>query len=112
MCNTIGIIEHGKLLAAGKVGDIMDKVRAVRELRLEVLDRADVAEEVLKGIEGLLSIDREGDIFNMQSSLDRVGIAALHKTLVEHGVSVIFLKEDQGSLEDVFLSVTQGGFEA
>lgn len=110
MCNTIGIIEHGKLLAAGKVGDIMDKVREVRELRIEVLDKADETEELLKSIDGLLDIERDENVFNLQSNLDRAGIVALHTQLVQRGIPVLFLEEDQGSLEDVFLSVTKGGF--
>ncbi len=110
MCNTIGIIEHGKLLAAGKVGDIMDKVREVRELRIEVLDKADETENLLKSIDGLLDIERNENVFNLQSNLDRAGIVALNTQLVQRGIPVLFLEEDQGSLEDVFLSVTKGGF--
>lgn len=110
MCNTIGIIEHGKLLASGKVSDIMDKVREVRELRIDVLNEPDTAEEVLKGIEGLLDMERDGHTFRVQSNLDREGIAGLNKALMDRGVSIVFLEEDQGSLEDVFLSVTKGGF--
>lgn len=110
MCNKIGIIEHGKLLASGKVSDIMDKVRAVRELRIEVLDGADAAEAFLQGMEGLLDVEREGNLFRIQSSLDRDGIANLVAALVQRGVKVLFVKEDQGSLEDVFLTVTKGGF--
>ena len=33
MCNKIGIIERGELLAAGDVGEIMSRVREVQELR-------------------------------------------------------------------------------
>ena len=110
MCNTIGIIEHGKLLASGKVSDIMEKVREVREIRIDVLDEADTAEEVLKDFEGLLDIERDGHTFRLQSNLDREGIAGLHKALMQRGVPIVFLEEDQGSLEDVFLSVTKGGF--
>ena len=109
MCNKIGIIEHGQLLAAGEVGAIMDKVRAVRELTLEVLEGADTAEKTLRETDGLLDIEREGDLFRIQSNLGREGIAALLSKLIERGVKIVFFKEDQGSLEDVFLSVTKGG---
>jgi len=110
MCDTIGIIEHGELLASGKVSDIMEKVREVQEIRLDVLDGADAAETVLNSANGILDIERDGNQFRLQSNLSRDGIADLHTALVREGVKIVFLHEDQGSLEDVFLSVTKGGF--
>ena len=109
MCNKIGIIEHGQLLASGEVSKIMEKVRAVKELTLEVLEGADTTENVLREMDGLLDIEREGDLFRIQSNLDRQGISALLVKLIQRDVKIVYFKEDQGSLEDVFLSVTKGG---
>ena len=43
MCNKIGILEHGELLASGEVSEIMARVKEVQELRIEVFDGADRA---------------------------------------------------------------------
>jgi hypothetical protein len=45
----------------------------------------------------------------MQAKLGREQIADLHARLINEGVRLLFFEEDRGSLEDVFLSVTQGG---
>lgn len=109
MCNTIGIIEHGKLLAAGDMKAIMKRVRQVLEIRLEVLDGADAAEAILNNTPGLSDIERSGNEFHMQAKIDQATLAGLHLKLVQGGVRVLFLEEDRGSLEDVFLTVTAGG---
>ncbi len=109
MCNKIGILEHGELLASGEVGEIMARVREVQELRIEVFEGADRAEALLEDAPGISGLERTGDEFRMQSRLGRAEVAALHGRLVTEGVKLLFFEQDKGSLEDVFLSVTKGG---
>lgn len=109
MCNKIGIIEHGQMLAAGDIKEIMSKVRQVRELRLEVLEGAKTALDVLQQTTGISDIEHSGNEFQMQSRLNRAQLADLNARLIGSGVKVVFLEEDRGSLEDVFLTVTRGG---
>ena len=108
MCNKIGILEHGELLASGEVSEIMSRVREVQELRIEVFDGADRAEVILGDAPGISGLERSGDEFQMQTRLGRAELAALHGRLVREGVQLLFFEQDKGSLEDVFLSVTKG----
>ncbi len=108
MCNKIGILEHGELLASGEVSEIMARVREVQELRIEVFDGADRAEVILGDAPGISGLERSGDEFQMQTRLGRAELAALHGRLVREGVQLLFFEQDKGSLEDVFLSVTKG----
>ena len=108
MCNTIGIIERGKMLASGNVKDILKRVRQVLEVRLEVLEGGDKAAEILEQTQGVVNIDRSGNEFQMQTKLGREQLADLHTKLVQAGVRVLFFEEEEGSLEDLFLSVTKG----
>ena len=108
MCNKIGILEHGELLASGEVSEIMARVKEVQELRIEVFDGADRAEVILRDAPGISGLERAGDEFQMQSRLGRAELAALHGRLVTEGVQLLFFEQDKGSLEDVFLSVTKG----
>ena len=109
MCNKIGIIEHGELLAAGEVGEIMERVREVQELRIEVFEGVDLAESILKDAPGISDLERAGDVLQMQSRLGRAELAGLHGRLLDEGVKLLFFEQDKGTLEDVFLSVTKGG---
>jgi ABC-2 type transport system ATP-binding protein len=109
MCNKIGIIERGELLAAGDFREILDGIRQVREIRIEVVDGADVAADVLEHTPGIFNVDRSGTEFQMEAKLGRTELAELHEKLVAAGVKILFFEEDRGTLEDVFLQVTKGG---
>ena len=109
MCNKIGIIERGELIMAGDFKAILGQVRHDGELRLEVLEGGDEAAQVLAQTHGISNVDRSGNEFQLQSTLSREELAELHARLVRAGVKVLFLEQDRGSLEDVFLEVTKGG---
>jgi len=109
VCNKIGIIERGELLAAGDFREILDGIRQVREIRIEVVDGADVAAELLERTPGIFNVDRSGTEFQMEAKLGRIELAELHEKLVTAGVRILFFEEDKGTLEDVFLQVTKGG---
>lgn len=109
MCNKVAIIEHGELLAAGGFREILAGVRQTREIRIEVLDGADEAATVLSSSPGIVNVDRSGNEFQMESTLGHAELSQLLRTLIERNVHVLFFSEEKGTLEDVFLSVTQGG---
>ncbi len=109
MCNKVAIIERGELLAAGGFREILAGVRQTREIRVEVLDGADEAATILANSPGIVNVDRSGNEFQMESTLGSAELTQLLRTLIERGVHVLFFSEEKGTLEDVFLSVTQGG---
>lgn len=109
MCNKVGIIEHGKLLTAGDFREILKQIRHETELRLEVLSGADEAARILAETTGISHIDRSGNEFQFESVLGVEALAELHAKLVQAGVRVLFLEQEKGTLEDVFLHVTKGG---
>lgn len=108
MCNKIGIIDHGKLLVSGDFREILSTMRQVREVRLEVVSGADDANRVLNETEGIVNVDRSGNEFQMGSKLGHFELSNLHNRLVNAGVGVLFFEEIKGTLEDVFLHVTNG----
>jgi ABC-2 type transport system ATP-binding protein len=59
MCTHIAIIERGRLLASGDVQDILRSLQPHRSLELRVLGAAERAEELLRGFQGVLSVQRE-----------------------------------------------------
>ena len=109
MCNKIAIIERGQLLAAGPFRDILKEIRQTREIRLEVIEGADTAANILAGTAGVSNIEQSGNEFQFEASLGPVQMADLVGKLVQDGVRVVNFAEDEGTLEDVFLHVTKGG---
>ena len=109
MCNKIGILEHGVLLAAGNYKDILHSLRQDLEVLLEVVEGGDAAAEILASTPGVSGVERSGNEFRMDAKLDRVQLADLNTRLVQAGVKVLSFTQDEGDLEDVFLHVTKGG---
>ncbi|MGV3616172.1 MAG: ABC transporter ATP-binding protein [Fimbriimonas sp.] len=108
-CNTVGIIERGELLACGPVSRIVANLQPNRVLEVRVLGNGGEAVRILKDMvhveeaqatgEGEIRIDYMGD---------HEAQADLLAELVNRGVRVIGLREEQADLEDVFLKLTTG----
>jgi ABC-2 type transport system ATP-binding protein len=58
-CNTIGIIEQGKLLVSGPVKDIMAKLHGARVLEVVVRGEIDAAVRLLEGAAGVQRVEVE-----------------------------------------------------
>lgn len=113
MCDRVGIIELGKLLAVGTVEEILNRndspnTAEVRNIELSVLSDPESVKPILEA-HPLVSVRRVvvGD-FSLQFSGSQQEQAELLKQLIEAGVVVIGFSSKRQSLEDAFLSVTQG----
>ncbi len=109
MCDKVAIIEHGNLIAAGAIRDILRGSRQARVLDIEVVDNADAAESVLKAIPGIQRIERDGGDFEVETDMPYDQIPDVLTKLVQAGARVLVFREQEGTLEDVFMQVTKGG---
>jgi ABC-2 type transport system ATP-binding protein len=108
-CTSIGIIERGKLLAAGSINDIQRQLRSHRVLKVHVLDesiaqasailRDDRAVRAVESFDHTLTAEFEGQDEDMARILGR---------LIGEGVRVNSFAEEPLSLEDVFMMITKG----
>jgi ABC-2 type transport system ATP-binding protein len=108
MCDSVGIIEQGRLLATGSVEQIQHQSSQHREVVIRVLGQADAAAADLgqQGDVGTPIVD--GDLIRFEFSGDLVDQAALVAWLVGQGYQVAEVNSHKKSLEDVFLQVTEG----
>ncbi len=118
MCTSVGILEKGRLVAAGPVDAIaraLDKGASAdgkprRRARLRVLGSALSVSDLLgpKGVE----VEVLGDAANGLSVIayegDDMALADLVKVLVQNGVPLVGLEPERNELERIFLDVTRG----
>ncbi|QDS99380.1 putative ABC transporter ATP-binding protein YxlF [Adhaeretor mobilis] len=108
ICDRVGIIEQGKLLAVGSVDEISGRAETISKVQVRVLDgterlitwltaRDDIADIVQK--------DR-GVAFTHEGGPPKQ--AELLKQLVQAEFAVVDFASKTKSLEDVFLHVTEG----
>ena len=106
---SIGIIERGRLLAAGSVQEIQRTLRGLRRLQIRVLD-ADIgrAESVLRDsgcVRELASYDH-----TLTAELDGgdLEVSQVLQRLVGEGIAVRSFAEIEMTLDEVFMTVTKG----
>ncbi len=107
-CNVVGIIERGKLLAAGSVSDIMEELRESVAVEMEILAGAEIAEKVLRDNGHVRDIMASDRTFTFEFTGRTRDLAHLHGELLKAGVQILWFKELETSLEDVFMKITKG----
>ena len=110
MCTTVGIIEAGKLVAAGRVEDILKRVRAHREFLVDLLREADAerASKTLEGAAGVREVKASGKLLRLVLAATEAEIAAIPALLAARDLPFIAFREDLADLETAFLTLTRG----
>ena len=111
MCDAVGIIEQGHLLATGSVDEIQAEQEHKTELIVRILERQEEAEKCLtsSGLDvGIDNVIVDGELIRFEFSGDAVVQADIVCHLVNHGFQVAEVSARKKSLEDVFLQVTEG----
>jgi ABC-2 type transport system ATP-binding protein len=104
VCDRVGVLSRGKLVAEGPPGQLRG---SAERLRVEVDDLAR-ARDALAGLEGI-GVAVDGDR-TLRVQLGRTATAAeVNAALVRAGVAVSALVPERESLEDVFLALVGDG---
>lgn len=115
MCDRVGIIEHGHLLAVGSVEEILDQHNQEENdqascvsIAITIMSDLPTAVDWLSSRDSLTIVQSSQKTIQITCSPDLRYQAELLKAMIEAGIQVVRFEGKQKSLEDVFLSVTQG----
>ncbi|MCE9528273.1 MAG: ABC transporter ATP-binding protein [Planctomycetales bacterium] len=108
MCDRVGIIERGQLLAVGTVEEIQREQQPHREVKVRVLGGAEGARHWLAARTDVNDIVVTGEELKFSHPGDRDSEVLLLKDMVLAGLRVAEFASHSQSLEDVFMSVTRG----
>lgn len=109
MCDSVGIIERGQLLATGSVDDIQRQRTNQLELTIRILQgRTEDASKLLTEKLDLQKTIVDGELLRFAFDGDAVQQAEIVTLLVNNGFLVAEIAAHRKSLEDVFLQVTEG----
>ena len=108
MCDTVGIIELGRMLAVGTVAEIQRGQRRHAQVQARVLGGADGLGQWLSAHGDVrdIHIDGESVLFNHDG--DEQSEADLLRKIVAANFRVAAFGSRTSSLEDVFMQVTAG----
>jgi ABC-2 type transport system ATP-binding protein len=108
-CTSIGIIERGKLLAAGGIQEIQRQLRTHRVLKVQILDDStEQAEGLLKADPSVQSVTGYDHTLTAEFHGEDDAQARLLARLVNAGVTVQSFSEEPLTLEEVFMMITKG----
>ena len=108
LCDAVGIIERGRLVASGPLAEITRQVRHSSTLRLGILDGLEAAEAILRGRPGVGQIYPLDGALEVEFAGDDEAAAGLLVALVAGGVRVTSFGQVTSNLEEVFLRLTAG----
>jgi ABC-2 type transport system ATP-binding protein len=108
-CTSIGIIERGKLLAAGSMQQIQNQIRSHRVLKVRVVGEAtDRAAEVLRTDSSIRTVETYDHTVTAEFEGQDQDMARLLDRLIQGGIAVQSFAEEPLSLEEVFMMITKG----
>ncbi|MFJ7647930.1 ATP-binding cassette domain-containing protein [Lysinibacillus sp. NPDC097279] len=110
MCDEIGVIDNGKLIAHGNVASIQAQLQGEKRIVIKVSDRLNDVRAFLEEDPLISSIDvidnRLEIAFNYRGT-DRDQIMLLKKAMLAD-LPIYALSEEEKDLEDVFMAITKG----
>lgn len=118
LCDSIGIIERGRLVASGMIQSIRAQLQAGRRLIIHTLSDASEVEVILRnqpGVGNITTIQANGDgittngiKLDVDFSGDENAVADLLEVLISQRIRVVSYSEIQSGLEELFLQLTKG----
>jgi ABC-2 type transport system ATP-binding protein len=108
ICDLVGILEQGRLLAVGSVTEMSAGVQVQSSVRVRVLEDSDRLRVWLEQRDDIGDVRLDGNLAVFNHAGGPESEAALLRAVVEAGFAVVEFGAKHKSLEDVFLHVTEG----
>lgn len=106
MCDTIGIMQHGKLIMHGTVEDIQLRAMHAQPLHVRALDNQELAVQILKEDPHTQRVSVRDDYLVADYTGDDMDTARLLKRLMAEDILIESYYKDKGNLESLFLELT------
>ena len=108
MCDTVAVIERGRILATGSVTEILERVRKRRRLSVRVIGESAGLERVLMEQPGVTNVHDAGDRLEFEFAGGDAEQVQLIGRLVASGIPVLEFAAHGADLEDLFIEITEG----
>ena len=108
MCSSIGIMNHGQLITAGRIEDIMQQISGGSRIHIHLASEIDPAVRILKE-QPKVTVEsvRENELIITFDGTDEE-VSALIGRLIQNQVILTGFHREEGSLESLFMQLTGG----
>ncbi|HSU66886.1 MAG TPA: ABC transporter ATP-binding protein [Tepidisphaeraceae bacterium] len=104
LCDSLAIIDHGRIIATGSPAELIEKSRAVPQLTVRTARGMDVRQ--VKALPGIEDASTVPDGMQLKSRNVSRAVIAVVNLLESHGNELLDLQIHRPSLEDVFIELT------
>ena len=108
MCSEIGIIDQGKLVTQGSVHDIMNRMHKKRIIRVKASAPPELLIRLLKEQATVKEITENTDNVEFAFEGKNDDLTSILRNIVMNGIPVYSFSENEGNLEEIFMTVTGG----
>lgn len=108
MCNSIGIMDHGRLVEAGKIEDVMEHVFGGNRILISVHGEMEPAVRCLKEHAQVKVLSVGEKEIRISHSLQEEEIAQMIAQMIGSGIVVTGFHKEEGDLETLFMQLTGG----
>lgn len=109
MCNSIGIMNRGQLITAGRIEDIMKQIADGKRIIIQVAEGMEIAVRLMQEYAGVrVESVRENELIISYGGTDEQ-VCALIGNLIQHKVLLTGFSREEGNLESLFMQLTGGG---
>ena len=107
MCNTVGILDRGRLICSGSIDEIEKQMNPQRTVKLSVLGHPDKAAEVVKTFPFVVGATVEGPNLVRFEVTGAPDLPAVVRKLGEVGILITGIVEEKADLEQVFMRIAR-----
>ncbi|GFI62364.1 putative multidrug ABC transporter ATP-binding protein YbhF [Clostridiales bacterium] len=108
MCSEIGIIDGGKLVTQGTVNEIMNKIEKKRIVRAKLTSGKESLIRLLKEQAYVKEIIENTDNIEFTFEGRNEDLTAILRNVIMNGIPIYSFSENEGNLEEIFMTVTGG----
>ena len=103
MCDRIGILNNGKLVALDSTNNLLKKIQT-KKVKFSISKQVNTENNIFNSLK-ILSNDKNH--LSVLYEKSKVDIKDLIKSIENQGINIIDISTDDGDLEDVFLTLTK-----
>lgn len=108
MCSEIGIIDHGKLVTQGTVNEIMYRINKKRLVKVKLSNGKENLIRLLKEQSTVKEITENTDNVEFAFEGTNDNLTSILRNIIMNGIPIYSFAENEGNLEEIFMTVTGG----
>ncbi len=108
MCSEIGIIDHGKLVTQGTVNEIMNRINKRRLVKVKLSNGKENLIRLLKEQSTVKEITENTDNVEFAFEGTNDNLTSILRNIIMNGIPIYSFAENEGNLEEIFMTVTGG----